>query len=174
MVVFNKKYLYSGATLFNEYCSSYSVFSQFSATWTIQLSFAISIQHSWGVAILRKQTLQSCLAPCLWLSCPGEQRQLHQTDPWQKTMIEFFIKTTKQMKPASAVLVKNATYSTAHTPHLADVLLLGAEPGNYKLWARFYRVVFFTGTPLKVLSVRLHSKSIKKFLSVRIYLPAGS
>ena len=32
-----------------------------------------------------------------------------------------------------------------------------------------YRVFFLTGTPLKVLSVRLHSKSHQK--SVRIYLP---
>ena len=31
--------------------------------------------------------------------------------------------------------------------------------------------VFLTGAPLKVLSVRLHSKSHQKVLSVRIYLP---
>ena len=40
---------------------------------------------------------------------------------------------------------------------------------SFTLLARLYRVVFLTGAPLKVLSVRLHSKSHKKI--VRIYLP---
>ena len=36
---------------------------------------------------------------------------------------------------------------------------------SFTLLARLYRVVFLTGAPLKVLSVRLHSKSHKKVLS---------
>ena len=39
------------------------------------------------------------------------------------------------------------------------------------LYAISYRGSFLTGTPLQVLSFRLHSKSHQK--SVRIYLPAG-
>ena len=58
--------------------------------------------------------------------------------------------------------------------HLSAGDLLRAERASPGSQVPIYRVFFLTGSAQKVISVRLHSKSLQKVLNVRIYLLTGT